>query len=123
MGTGAKLQALKYGDQSVTANQMLQMASIEGAKAMGLDKRVGSLEVGKRADIMALDLQQPSFCPLYNPISNMVYSALGNEVSFVMCEGKVLMESYQLKTLDEQKILKESELFAQKIKTFLSKKN
>ena len=125
MGTGAKLQALKYGDQSLTANQMLQMATIEGAKAIGLDKTIGSLEIGKKADIIALDLKHPSFHPFYNPISNMVYTALGNEVSFVMCEGKVLMENYQLKTLDEQKVLKESELFAEKVKDFLksSKKN
>lgn len=119
MGAGAKLQALKYGDQSLTANQMLQIATIEGAKAMGLNKDIGSLEVGKRADIIALDLKHPSFHPFYNPISNIVYTALGNEVSFVMCEGKVLMEDYQLKTLDEQKVLKESELFAEQVKTFL----
>ena len=119
MGTGVKLQALKYGDQSLTAQQMFKMASIEGAKAMGLEKEIGSIEVGKRADIIALDLNHASFHPLYNPISNIVYTALGNEVSFVMCEGQVLMENYQLKTLDEQKIFEQSELFANKVKAFL----
>ena len=119
MGTGAKLQALKYGDKSLTAQQMLKMASIEGAKAMGLEKDIGSIEVGKRADIIALDLSHASFHPFYNPISNIVYTALGNEVSFVMCEGRVLMENYQLKTLDEQKIFRQSEFFADQVKEFL----
>ncbi|MDE0092210.1 MAG: amidohydrolase [Oligoflexia bacterium] len=123
MGTGAKLQALKYGDESVTAQQMLQMATIEGAKALGLQDQIGSLEVGKKADIIALDLGHSSFHPCYNPISNIVYTALGNEVSFVMCEGAVLMEDYQIKSLDEKEILKNSEIFAQKVKEFLSSKH
>ena len=119
MGTGAKLHALKYGDKSLTAEQMFKMASIEGAKAMGLEQQIGSIEVGKRADIIALDLNHASFHPFYNPISNIVYSASGNEVSFVMCEGTILMENYELKTLDEEKIFKQSESFANKVKDFL----
>ncbi len=119
MGTGAKLQALKYGDECLTAQQIFKMASLEGARAMGLEKEIGSIEVGKRADIIALDLNHASFHPFYNPISNIVYTALGNEVSFVMCEGRVLMENYKLKTLDKQKVFKESEFFAGKIKDFL----
>ena len=79
MGTGAKLQAIKYGDQSLTAQEMFKMASIEGAKAMGLEKEIGSIEVGKRADIIALDLNHVSFHPFYNPISNIVYTALGKK--------------------------------------------
>ena len=119
MGTGAKLQAVKYGDKSLTAQEMFKVASMGGAKAMGLEKEIGSIEVGKRADIIALDLNQVSFHPFYNPISNIVYTALGNEVSFVMCEGRVLMENYQLRTLDEQRIFKQSKLFADKVKDFL----
>ena len=123
MGSGAKLQALKYGDKSLTAQQMFKMASIEGAKAMGLEKEIGSISEGKRADIIALDLNHISFHPFYNPISNIVWTALGNEVSFVMCEGQVLMESYQLKTLDEQRIFKQSEFFANQVKDFLKSDN
>ena len=120
MGTGAKLQALRYGDESITAQQMLKMATIEGAKALGLQNQIGTLEEGKRADIIALDLSHSSFHPFYNPTSTIVYTALGNEVSFVMCEGKVLMEDYKIKTLDEKEILKESAIFAQKVKQFLA---
>lgn len=119
MGSGAKLQALRYGDKSLTAQQMFKMASIEGAKALGLEKDIGSLELGKKADIIALDLSHSSFHPFYNPLSNIVYSTLGNEVSFVMCGGQVLMENYELKTLDEKEVLNSSAVFANKVKQFL----
>ena len=122
MGTGAKLQALRYGDQSLTAQQMFQMATIEGAKALGLEKDIGSIEVGKRADIIALDLNHASFHPFYNPISNIVYTASGDEVSFVMCEGRVLMEDHELKTLDEYKVFKQSQHFANQVEDFLKSK-
>ena len=122
MGTGAKLQALKYGEKSITAQQTLKMATIEGAKALGLEDQIGTLEAGKKADIIALDLGHCSFHPLYNPISNIVYTALGNELSFVMCEGAVLMKDYQIKSLDEKEILKESNHFASKAQDYLSSK-
>lgn len=122
MGTGAKLQALKYGDQSLTAQQMFQMATIEGARALGLDKDIGTLEEGKKADIIALDLNSSSLQPFYKPISNIVYTALGNEVSFVMCEGQVLMDNFKLKTLNKQEILDESKIFSKQIEDFLLKK-
>ncbi len=119
MGTGIKLQALKYGDKSITAEGMLKMATIEGAKAMGLETEIGSIEEGKRADIIALDLSHISFHPRYNLISNIVYAAWGNEVSFVLCEGQILMENYRLKTLDEEKIVKQTEFFAKQVKDFI----
>ena len=123
MGTGAKLQALKYGDKSITAQQMLKMATIEGAKALGLEDQIGTLEEGKKADIIALDLSHSSFHPFYNPISNIVYTALGNELSFVMCDGKVLMEDYEISSLDEQEVFKQSDLFALRAQEYLAEKN
>ncbi len=119
MGTGAKLQALKYGDQSPTAQQILFMATIGGAKAMGLFEEIGNIAVGKRADLIALDSDHISFQPFYNLVSNIIYSALGSEVSFVMCDGQVLMEDRELKTLDEEKILNKSRRISQKIKDFI----
>ena len=123
MGAGAKLQALKYGDKSLTAQQMFKMATIEGAKAIGLEKEIGSLEVGKKADIIALDLNHATFHPFYHPLSNIVYTASGNEVSFVMCNGQILMEDYNIKSLDEKKILKQSVVFAKKVQDFLKTKS
>ena len=118
MGSGAKLQALKYED-SLKAEEMFFMATLGGAKALNLEKRIGSLEEGKRADIIAVDLSHPWFYPPYNLISNMVYSAQGSEVDFVMCEGKTLMENGQVKTLNEEEVFSESRDFGEKILRFL----
>ena len=121
MATGAKLQALKYGDGSLTAGQTLNMATLQGAKALGMENEIGSLEEGKRADIIAVDLDRVSFQPLYDPISSLVYSCVGDEVSFVMCEGRILMDKHELKTLDEEKIFHEAKKFAGHAKAFLKK--
>ena len=118
MGSGAKLQALKYKDQSLTAGQMFEIATLGGAKALNLDKEIGTLELGKQADLMALDLKSVSFHPLYNPLSQLVYTALGQELSFVMCGGKVLMENHEIKSFDEKEVLKASREMEKKIQDF-----
>ena len=120
MGTGARLQAVRYQDESLTASSMYHMATKGGALASNLN--TGSLEVGKKADIIAIDLKNPSFYPSYNLVSSLVYSASGSHVSFVMCEGKVLMEDYKLKTLNEDEIFREAEEFALEAKDFLKNK-
>lgn len=122
MGTGTKLQALKYGDKSLTAGQMLKMATIEGAKALGLSRKIGTIELGKKADLIAVNLQQPQFYPPHNLISHLIYSANGSEVSFTMCDGKILMQDYKLKTLNEEQIYEETLEASKKIKDFLQKK-
>ena len=122
MGTGTKLQALKYGDESITAQQMLKMATIEGAKALGLGNQIGTLEVGKLADIIALDLKHCTFHPFYNPASNIVYTANGSELSFVICGGRVLMENYKIKSLNEKDVLEESKVYSKKIQEFITDK-
>ncbi len=119
MDTGIKLQSLKYGDQSLTAQEMFQMATIEGAKAIGLEKEIGTIEEGKRADIIAIDFEQAQFYPAHNLISHLVYSTQGSEVSFVMCEGQVLMDNNKLQTLEEKEVYKKSASFEKKIKDFL----
>ncbi|MCY4513413.1 MAG: amidohydrolase, partial [Bdellovibrionales bacterium] len=119
MDTGIKLQSLK-GSESLTAEDMFQMATIEGARALNLEKEIGSIEVGKWADIIAINLDQPQFHPPYNLISHLVYSAQGSEVDFVMCGGQVLMENRQVKTLNEQDIYRESRDFGNRIQRFLN---
>jgi len=116
MGTGAKLQALKDKDQSLTAEQMFEIATLGGAKALNLE--IGALEVGKQADLIALDLNTVSFYPFYKALSQIVYTCLGQEVSFVMCEGKVLMEDDKIKTLDEKQVLESSRKIEKKIQDF-----
>ena len=121
MDAGAKLQALKYGEKSPAAMDMLKMATVTGAKAIGLEREIGSIEEGKRADFMAVSLDSPAFSPPHNLISALVYAANGSEVDFVMCEGRLLMEGGQLKTLDEGEIFRESRRLGGKIKDFLKK--
>ena len=118
IGAGAKLQALKYKDQSLTAEQMFEIATLGGAKALSWNHEIGLLEVGKQADLIALDLNTVSFHPFYNPLSQLVYTALGRELSFVMCGGRVLMEDYEIKSLDEKQILKASREIEKKIQDF-----
>ncbi len=118
MDTGIKLQKLKEKDQSINAMDMLKMATINGAKALNLEQTIGTIEVGKQADLIAIELNHPQMFPNYHPISDMVYSAQGNEVSFTMCNGKVLMLDKKIRILNEQKIYDQVKIMAKKIKTF-----
>lgn len=121
MSTGVKLQALRYGDNSLTAQDMFKLVTIDGAQAVGLGEKIGILEKGRRADIIAVNLNQPQFHPPHNLVSHLVYSAKGSEVDFVMCEGQVIMENREIKTLDEARIYKDSLKIGQKIQNFVKK--
>jgi 5-methylthioadenosine/S-adenosylhomocysteine deaminase len=78
----------------------LRMATINGAKALGLEKQIGSLEVGKFADVIAIDLSALETQPLYCPISQIVYAANRNQVSDVWVAGQHLLKSRELTTFD-----------------------
>ena len=80
------------------------MATINGAKALGWDKEIGSIEVGKKADIILLDLDKPHFYPRHNLVSAISYSAHGSDVDTVMVDGKIIMENREIKTLDVELI-------------------
>ncbi len=88
----------------MTAEQAIEMATIGGAVAMGIDNKVGSLEPGKRADIILIDLQGLSLTPASNPVSNLVYSGSGDAVDTVIVNGRILMQDKRLLTLDEEKV-------------------
>ncbi|NBH24960.1 amidohydrolase [Lachnospiraceae bacterium] len=88
--------------QCVSAREGLRIATINGAKALGLAKETGSLEVGKKADIAILDLKTPSLTPRNNLIAGLSYSANGSEVEMVIIDGKVTMENRKVLTLDEE---------------------
>lgn len=93
----------------LNAREVLEMATIGGAKVLGLDHEIGSLEEGKKADIIIIDLEKPHFYPKADLISNMVYSAQGSDVKTVIIDGKIVMENYKLTTYDEKEILIKSE--------------
>lgn len=88
--------------QCVSAREGLRIATINGAKALGLEKETGSLEVGKKADMAILDLNTPSLTPRNNLIAGLSYSANGSEVETVIIDGKVTMENRKVLTLDEE---------------------
>ena len=93
---------------TMKAETVLEMATINGAKAVGLDSQVGSIEVGKKADLIVVNMQRPHLTPNFNPVSNLVYAAEGSDVETTIIDGKVVMENRIVKTLDEEKILREA---------------
>lgn len=91
--------------KAVTAQTALEMATINGAKALGIDHLTGSLKAGKAADITAIDLGDIETQPLYHPISQIVYAASRDKVTNVWVQGKQLLKNRQLQTLDEGDLL------------------
>jgi 5-methylthioadenosine/S-adenosylhomocysteine deaminase len=113
MKVAALLQKLAYLNPKVLpVREVLTMATTNGAKALHLEKSIGSLEVGKKADIILIDLSKPHLKPLHNIYSSIVYSVRGSDVDTVIVDGKILMENRQVKTLDEQAIMEKSQAAA-----------
>jgi cytosine/adenosine deaminase-related metal-dependent hydrolase len=106
MKTASLLQKARLLDPLVTdAEYVLEMATINGAKALGMYNEIGSLEVGKKADLVLVALRKPHLIPAFNPISQLVYAAEGSDVDTVIIDGKVVMQNRALKTLDEDLVL------------------
>lgn len=117
MRTAAMLAKACSGDAAaVPAYQALQMATINGAKAMGLDQAIGTLEVGKCADITAVRLDSLNTLPLYNPVSQLVYSTQSNQVSHVWINGKLLLDNGELTSLNVRNIRKQTLVWQQRLK-------
>src|SRR4029077_12771064 len=105
MDLASKLQKLGTSDPEVLpARQALEMATIRGARALGMEKEIGSLESGKRADLISIRLDRPNAVPLYNVYSQIVYALKGSDVQDVMVNGKLLVKDTQPLTLDAAKI-------------------
>ncbi|REK30325.1 MAG: amidohydrolase [Planctomycetota bacterium] len=96
---------------AMPADRALRMATIDGAKALGLEDEIGSLEVGKKADLILVDTRHPTLQPVieapFNLTANLVYAARGNEVSFVMIDGRVVFDDGKLQTMDEDAVIQE----------------
>lgn len=90
---------------TMPAETVLEMATINGAKAIGLEKEIGSIEVGKKADLVLVDTNQLNLAPTYNPVSNIIYAANGFNVHTTIVNGQILVHEGQLLTLDEEKII------------------
>lgn len=108
MKVAALVHKLNSNDPSVlNATSVVRMATINGAKALGLSSITGSIEVGKRADIILVDIKQAHALPLYNVWSQIVYSLSGHDVDTVIIDGKIVMENKVLSTIDLQGISQE----------------
>ena len=107
MDTAAKIHKVTSLNPTVmSAETVLKMATIEGAKLLGLDKSIGSIEKGKKADIILMDMNQPHLTPLYNCYSQLVYAARGADVKTSIINGKVVMKNRQLQTIDISQAMK-----------------
>ena len=101
MDTAAKIHKVTLLDPTVmSAETVLKMATIGGAKVLGLDKLIGSIETGKQADIILVDMNQPHLTPLYNCYSQLVYAARGADVKTSIINGRIVMKDRQLRTID-----------------------
>ncbi|VAW60441.1 S-adenosylhomocysteine deaminase; Methylthioadenosine deaminase [hydrothermal vent metagenome] len=100
---------------ALSAMQTVRMATINGAKALGLDQDTGSLEKGKYADVIAVDFSSLEMNPVYDPVANLIYSSSREQVSDVWVAGKHLLKDRQLTTLDEQEIMQKCQQWNDKI--------
>ncbi|MBI3473553.1 MAG: amidohydrolase family protein [Candidatus Solibacter usitatus] len=120
MDLAAKLQKVISADpQALPAAAALEMATLRGARALGLDKEIGSLEAGKRADLIAVRIDQPHAVPLYDAVSQMVYALKGSDVQDVMIDGKLVVRDRQVLTLNPKQVLDKAREFQAKVRATL----
>jgi 5-methylthioadenosine/S-adenosylhomocysteine deaminase len=116
MDTAAKLHKLISRDPKVVnAEQAFEMATIRGARALHLEKEIGSIETGKRADIVIVDLDDLNQTPYYNIYSDLVYATKAADVRTVIIEGRVIMRDRRLLTLNEETIKADARRFRERI--------
>ena len=120
MGTAARLHKVARLDPTVLdAKTVMRMATIEGAKVLGMENKIGSLEAGKQADIIIIGLNKPHLTPLYNEYSHLVYAASGADVDTVLINGKLVMENRQLLTINEEEVMRKVRETAIRVKQSL----
>jgi 5-methylthioadenosine/S-adenosylhomocysteine deaminase len=116
MDSVAKLHKAKTLDPTVMdASTVLKMATIRGARALGLDQVIGSLETGKKADLIIIDTNKPHLTPMYNPVSHLVYAAMGSDVTTSIINGTVVMEGGKIKTMDIKEVMDDVNRIAREI--------
>ena len=116
METAAKsAKVFDMDPTSLPAHTALSMATKGGAAVMGLESQIGTLEKGKRADIIIVDMNAPHLCPLYDPVSALVYSGNGSDVRDVIVEGRILMRERRFTTVDADEVLSKAGELGKKI--------
>jgi 5-methylthioadenosine/S-adenosylhomocysteine deaminase len=122
MASAARLQKVMRNDpKAISARDVLRLATIGGAQVLGLADKIGTIERGKRADIVLIDLQQSKVQPVYSVESAIVYAASGSSVVTTIVDGKILMRRGELLTVDENAAMKKADEYRQKVLRSLAK--
>jgi len=117
MRTASLLHKLQSQDpRVVSAREALEMATIRGARALGKEQEIGSLEVGKRADLIIVSMASARQTPMYDPLSHLVYVTTGSDVRTTIVNGTVLMRDRKMLTLDEDAVLAEARAWSEKVR-------
>jgi 5-methylthioadenosine/S-adenosylhomocysteine deaminase len=117
MRQAAFLHKLVAGDpRAIPAPVAVEMATIDGARALGLDKAIGSLETGKRADLIVVSMASARQTPMYDPVSHLVYVTRGDDVTATIVNGRILMRNRQVLTVDRRQVLSDARAFADKVR-------
>lgn len=120
MDLAAKLQKItKMDPRALDAKSVVEMATIEGAKALHMEKEIGSLEVGKKADIILIGLDEPNAVPMYDTYSPLAYALKANDVETVVIGGRIVMRGRKLLTLNEPEILAQAREYGKKVEASL----
>lgn len=122
MDVAAKLHKVNTLDPTVMdAQTLLRMATRDGSRALGIDTITGSLEVGKKADLIVIDIQKPHLTPMYNPYSHLVYAAGGHDVKHSVIDGKIVMEDRRLLTVDVEDVIRRAKEQAERVREWVKK--
>jgi 5-methylthioadenosine/S-adenosylhomocysteine deaminase len=120
MDLTAKLQKItKMDPRAMDAKSVVEMATIDGAKALHMEKEIGSLEVGKKADIILIGLDEPNAVPMFDVYSQLAYALKGSDVETVVIGGRVVMRDKKLLTLNEPEILSKAREYGKKVQASL----
>ena len=123
MATAARLQKVTRGDpKALTAREVLNFATIGGARVLNMETTIGTIEVGKKADIAVIDLSRAKTQPVYSVESAIVYAATGDDVVTTICDGKMLMRDRKVLTVDVPAALAKAKEYRQKILASLKEK-
>ena len=115
----AKLQKALNDDPTIfPSNEMIQIATIGGAKALNKSEQIGSIEVGKKADIILIDIYNIEAQPMYDPYSHLVYSLTSEQIKDVIINGKIVMRDRRLINVDEEELIEKAKYYQKRILKF-----
>jgi 5-methylthioadenosine/S-adenosylhomocysteine deaminase len=106
---------------AVPAQAALDLATTGGARALGMERLIGSLEAGKRADLITVSMRAARQTPLYNPVSHLIYVTRGDDVRTTIVNGKILMQERQVRTLDRSTVIADANRLAARVRAAVGK--